>query len=86
MKLIKFYATWCEPCKMLEKVVQAKKDQIPEDWTYSNIDIDQDMNSAKALNVRGVPTMVIMSDDNVEVRRHVGFMSERDFEQFLRGR
>ena len=31
MKLIKFYATWCEPCKMLEKVVQAKKDQIPED-------------------------------------------------------
>jgi len=86
MKLIKFYATWCEPCKMLEKVVEAKKDQIPEDWTYSNIDIDQDMNSAKALNVRGVPTLVIMSDDNVEVRRHVGFLSERDFEQFLRGR
>jgi len=86
MKLIKFYATWCEPCKMLEKVVEAKKDQIPEDWTYSNIDIDQDMNSAKALNVRGVPTLVIMSDDNVEVRRHVGFLSERDYEQFLRGR
>jgi len=66
--------------------LKPKKDQIPEDWTYSNIDIDQDMNSAKALNVRGVPTLVIMSDDNVEVRRHVGFLSERDFEQFLRGR
>lgn len=86
MKLVKFYATWCEPCKQLDKVVQSKKDQIPEDWTYSNIDIEQDMNSAKALNVRGVPTMIIMSDDNVEVRRHVGFLNERDFEQFLRGR
>ena len=86
MKLIKFYATWCEPCKALTQIVDRNKDIIPADWTYQEIDIDQDMNSAKALQVRGVPTMVIMSDDNVEVRRHVGMMSDRAFEQFLAGR
>jgi thioredoxin-like negative regulator of GroEL len=86
MRLLKFYATWCEPCKALSKVVERNKDIIPSDWEYVEVDIDQDMNSAKALQVRGVPTMVILTDDNQEVRRHVGMLNDRAFEQFLAGR
>lgn len=86
MRLIKFHATWCEPCKALSKIVERNKDIIPADWDYVEIDIDQDVDSARALQVRGVPTMVIMSDDNQEVRRHVGMMNDRAFEQFLAGR
>ena len=86
MRLIKFHATWCEPCKALSKIVERNKDIIPADWDYVEIDIDQDVDSAKALQVRGVPTMVILSDDNQEVRRHVGMMNDRAFEQFLAGR
>ena len=86
MRLLKFYAEWCAPCKELSKVVERNKDIIPEAWDYVEVDIDKDMESAKALQVRGVPTMVILSDDNQEVRRHVGMMNDRAFEQFLAGR
>jgi thioredoxin 1 len=86
MRLLKFYASWCEPCKVLSKVVERNKDLIPADWEYLEVDIDQDINSAKALQVRGVPTMIILTDDNKEVRRHVGAMNDRRFEEFLSGR
>lgn len=86
MKLIKFYATWCAPCKELSKVVDRNKDKIPEGMELIEVDIDQDMNSAKSLNVRGVPTMVLLTDDNQEYRRHVGMMNDKQFEEFLIGR
>lgn len=86
MRLLKFHATWCEPCKALSKVVERNKDAIPEDWEYVEIDIDQDMNSAKALQVRGVPTMIILTDDNKELKRHVGALNDRGFLNFLSGR
>jgi len=84
MRIIKFYATWCEPCKALSKVFERNTDKIP--FPVQEIDIDQDMESAKAMGVRGVPTTVIVDDDNKEIRRHVGMMNDMQLEHFLIGR
>jgi thioredoxin 1 len=86
MRLLKFHATWCAPCKELSKIVERNKDKIPEGTDFVEIDIDQDMESAKALGIRGVPTMILMTDDNQEYRRHVGMMNDKQFEEFLIGR
>jgi thioredoxin-like negative regulator of GroEL len=84
MRIVKFHATWCEPCKALSKVIERNKDKVTCD--IQEVDIDQDMESAKAMGVRGVPTMVLIDDSNTEIRRHVGMMNDIQFEQFLMGR
>ncbi len=81
MKLLKFYATWCGPCKGLTMVLEGVKDKLP--MPVENIDIDADMDTARKYNVRSVPTMVVVNDDGSEVKRVVGMMNEKQIIDFL---
>jgi thioredoxin 1 len=85
MKLLKFYATWCAPCKGLTMTLNSISDQITDAVTVVNIDIDADMDSARKYNVRGVPTMVIEDDDGKEVRRATGTMDAPALLKFIKG-
>ena len=80
MKLLKFEATWCSPCKMLSKVIDGAKDKITV--PIVPIDIDEQPEMAKLYGVRGVPTMVL-TDGDVEIKRKVGMVSEADLLKFL---
>jgi thioredoxin-like negative regulator of GroEL len=69
-KIIKFYATWCGPCKVYnkvwEKVVPAYKDQID----VINIDIDKDTSGfAAKYKVESVPTTVLIREDGSEIKK-----------------
>ena len=80
MKLLKFEATWCSPCKMLSKVIDGAKDKITV--PIVPIDIDEQPEMAKLYGVRGVPTMVL-TDGDVEIKRKVGMVNEADLLKFL---
>ena len=82
MKALKFYATWCEPCKMLSKIIEGAKDKIT--MPIEDIDIEQNMELAQKYNIRGVPALVIIDKDNVEVKRWNGMMMEDKLLEFLK--
>ena len=79
-RVLKFYADWCQPCKMLSKNLE----EIQTDVIIENIDIDEKMEIAQEYGIRGVPTMVML-DENVEVKRKSGMMMIDQFEKFLKG-
>jgi thioredoxin 1 len=83
MKAIKFYAEWCQPCKMLSRIMEDASDQITTQ--VENIDIDTDMDTAIKYGVRGVPTMVLVDDNGNELARKVGMMQEQELITFLKG-
>lgn len=87
MKLLKFYAEWCAPCKMLARSLEDAKADI-ESLTISieEIDIDQDMDTAKKYNVRGVPTIIMVSEAGDEIRRKAGYMTTEELIRFAEGR
>ena len=82
MKALKFYATWCEPCKMLSKIIEGAKDKIA--MPIEDIDIEQNMELAQKYNIRGVPALVIIDKDNVEVKRWSGMIMEDKLLEFLK--
>lgn len=87
MKLLKFYADWCGPCKMLTRVIEDNKADIESLMvTIEEIDIDNDMDTAKKYNVRGVPTLILVEDSGQEVRRKSGYMGEGELIRFVEGR
>ena len=52
MKVLKFYADWCVPCKSLSKIIEQ---HYTGDIPIENIDIDQNNDMAREYNIRSVP-------------------------------
>jgi thioredoxin-like negative regulator of GroEL len=80
-QLLKFSASWCQPCKSLAgnmKHVDFKDVELKE------IDIDENLDEAKKYGIRGVPTMVLLND-GVEVGRKSGVMMADKIEEFIHG-
>lgn len=77
-KLIKFHATWCEPCKQLSKVIEGFKPKMEAAGVeYQEIDVDEQGDTARQFGVRGVPTLVLVDmDEQRELKRHVGMANE----------
>jgi thioredoxin 1 len=83
MKLLKFYAEWCGPCKGLTMVINGAKDQI--DIPIENVNIDENIFMAQDFKVRSVPTIVLVDDKEQEIKRHVGLLTEEKLLEFLKG-
>jgi thioredoxin 1 len=77
-KLLRFTASWCQPCKMLAKTLEG----ITIDYPIEVIDIDEKQDLAIQYGVRGVPTLVMLQDD-VETKRIVGVQTEGFLKDWL---
>jgi len=81
MKVYKFYAEWCQPCKALSKVIQDAKDKINVEIV--EFDIDAEMMTAINYGIRSVPTMVLVDDNEKEIKRLNGLVNEQKLLEFL---
>jgi len=77
-KVLRFTASWCQPCKMLARTLE----DIDTDYPIETIDIDEKKDLAIQYGVRGVPTLVMLQDD-VETKRVVGMQTEGFLKDWL---
>ena len=78
MKVLRFTASWCQPCKMLAKTLEDVDTQIP----IEVIDIDENQQIAMDYGIRGVPTLV-MIDGDIEVKRVSGMLMKNQLTDWL---
>jgi len=82
MKVKKFYADWCAPCKGLSMVIEGAGDKIT--MPIEEVNIDNELMDSVEYGVRSVPTMIIVDDNGKEIKRHVGMMNEEQLLDFLK--
>jgi len=61
VKVLKFSAAWCGPCKALSPVFEQVKGEI-SGVNYIDIDVDTHPELVQAYSVTGVPLVVIEKD------------------------
>ena len=80
--LIDFYATWCEPCKMLSPIIEELAKER-DDIKFVKIDVDKAIDLAELYNVYSIPTIVVI-EDGMEKDRVVGLISKDILEDILK--
>lgn len=80
MKILKFQADWCEPCKALTKLIE----EIDTKIEIEVIDIDKEPLTTTKYGIRGVPTLVKI-DENGIVDRITGYKDKKQIEDFING-
>ena len=78
-KILRFTASWCQPCKALALNLETAQLNIP----IEVIDIDVQDELAVEYGIRGVPTLVMM-DENIEVKRIVGSKTVNELQEWVR--
>jgi thioredoxin-like negative regulator of GroEL len=79
-KVLRFTASWCQPCKGLAMTLANIETNIP----IEVIDIDVLPEIATEYGIRSVPTLVML-DGSVEMKRMTGVKSENLIREWING-
>lgn len=78
-KILRFTASWCQPCKALAKNLEIADIGLP----IEVVDIDVQDALAVEYGIRGVPTLVML-DENIEVKRLVGSKTVNELQEWAK--
>lgn len=71
MKILKFSASWCMPCKQLSQTISTLSEE--QRAKFEEIDVDEcDKSLLSQYGVRSVPTLVVLNDQGNVVRTLTG--------------
>ncbi len=82
--LVDYWAEWCGPCKMIAPVLDdiSQDDNYKGKLTIAKLNIDDNQETPAKLGVRGIPTLMLFKNGNVEATK-VGALSKSQLQAFL---
>ena len=83
--LVDFWAEWCGPCKMIAPMLDEVSAEYQDKVTIAKIDIDNNPRTPQRFNVRGIPTLILFKNGQVEGQK-VGALRKSDLTAFLDGK
>lgn len=67
--LVDFFATWCQPCKMMHPILEQVKSVLGDRVRVIKIDVDKQGYTASKYQIQSVPTLMMFRNGKVLWRR-----------------
>lgn len=79
-KVLKFSAAWCGPCKVLKKTLDEMESVKP---LLEEVDIEENEDLCLKYNIRNVPVLVFLDENDNEIERLVGNLPKNKIEETI---
>lgn len=76
------FATWCGPCQLMAPELEKVAEKMGDKVRFFKIDADEEPVVSETLQVRGLPTLMLINDMSV-VCRAEGALMENELEQLI---
>ncbi len=80
--LVDFWAEWCGPCKMIAPILDELAEEMAGRVKICKLDVDSNRETPMKYNVRGIPTLILFKDGDVEAMK-VGALSRTQLKDFI---
>ena len=82
---VKFHATWCGPCKAMDRDVFSREDvaKALANWVPVSIDVDEQRSVSREYKISSVPTLLILNSKGEVLSRQMGTMPADEFITWL---
>ena len=80
--LVDYWASWCGPCKMIAPILEDLAKEYDGKLRIAKLNIDDNPETPKKYGVRGIPTLTVFKNGNVEATK-VGALSKSQLTAFL---
>lgn len=80
--ILKFYADWCNPCRILATHLGEVLANYPDTVELASIDVDKFKDLPKELEIRGIPVLVFYKNGEF-LGKHVGLLNRYELKNLL---
>ena len=63
--LVDFFATWCQPCKMMHPILEQVKEVLGDRGRIIKVDVDKYGDTASQFRIQSVPTLMLFRQGEV---------------------
>jgi thioredoxin 1 len=80
--LVEYWAEWCGPCKAIAPILDDIAAEYEGRLKVAKLNIDNNRGTPQRYGIRGIPTLMIFKDGDVEATR-VGALSKSQLAAFI---
>lgn len=80
--LVDYWAEWCGPCRMIAPILDEIAEEYAGKLSVVKINIDENTLTPTKYGVRGIPTLMLFRDGEVEATK-VGALSKSELAKFI---
>ncbi len=81
--LVDFWASWCNPCKMMGPVVEEVAKELEGKIKVFKLNVDDERDLAIKYNIMSIPAFLLFKNGKVE-KQTIGMQSKEELMRFLK--